>query len=480
MKSKLFPILAASVLVLFSLTSVASADEAMLMNMLETLQKQVAQMQRTIDQQSEKIRMLERREPSLQIPGVQPAAAEAAPPMSDYEFGERLGNALGGANKWLKDLKFGGDLRLRYEGFDYTNGTTSETDPQNRFRYRLRYGFEKKFNEDMKIGFAMASGQSSNGVNVDPTSTNSSFDNLFNYDDIFIEKAYGTYTPGLLKGKGPIQDFEITAGKFTNPFERGSSDMVWDRDVKPEGIYERVNLKLLDTSDFDLSSYFTAGQFVLDEDSTVGGDSELFAYQLGLNPVVYVPFMERPVELLSAVSFYSSNDYAVRSNWYIGTTSLARGNSICTSANLCSEDFEVWDYYNEIAFYPFGLPVRPFIDYATNAADNSLEDEDNAWAMGIKLGSMVKKGDWELSYTYKRIGPESVVGAFNDSDFGTGHNGKRGSVFKAGFALTDTISVNAAAFFVNNLTTGLRSPGATGVIRDEEQRRFQIDLNWKF
>ena len=85
-----------------------------------------------------------------------------------------------------------------------------------------------------------------------------------------------------------------------------------------------------------------------------------------------------------------------------------------------------------------------------------------------------EKGDWELGLAYKRIEPESVVGAFNDSDFGLGHSGKRGSVFKLGYALTDSITLGGAAFFVNNLTTG------TGGVRDEEQRRFQLDLAWKF
>ena len=88
----------------------------------------------------------------------------------------------------------------------------------------------------------------------------------------------------------------------------------------------------------------------------------------------------------------------------------------------------------------------------------------------------MKKGDWEVSYAYKRIEYESVVGAFNDSDFGLGHSGKQGSVIKAGFALTYNITLNSAMFFVNN--TGLGNAAAG--IRDERQNRFQVDLVWKF
>ena len=111
---------------------------------------------------------------------------------------------------------------------------------------------------------------------------------------------------------------------------------------------------------------------------------------------------------------------------------------------------------------------------AANASGVFGTSEEDAWALGVKLGSILKKGDWELSYAYKRIGANSVPG-FSDSDFGNaGHSGHRGSVFKAGYALTDNISLNLAAFFVNNLNPG------TGSVIHEEQRRFQTDLVWKF
>lgn len=460
---------------IFIITPWVWADEVQLMTLINDLQKQMERLQGTIEHQASEIREL--KSGGLQVSG--PSQGESAtPPMSDYEFNERLGAALGGANKWLKELKMSGDLRLRYEAFDFTSGHPSETDSRNRFRYRLRYGFEKTFNPDMKIGFSMASGESSSGVQVDPTSTNTTFDNLFNFKDIFIEKAYATYTPPFLRG-GLVQKTELTAGKLTNPFEKGSSDIVWDRDVKPEGIYEKVDVKLLDSRDMDVSAYLTLGQFILDEDAVTGGDAELFAHQLGVNPVIYTPFLERPVELLTAASYYNFSNYAAANNFSIGGTSLARGNSNVfdgKTLELDAEGFEVWEIYNELSFYPGGLPIRPFFDYAHNIGNDLFSDQSGAYALGIKMGGIVKKGDWETSYAYKRIEPDSTVGAFNDSDFGNGHSGKRGSVFKAAYALTDNIQLNAAAIFVNNLAAG--NPLTT--VRDEEQRRFQTDLVWKF
>ncbi len=449
-----------------------------LASMVSKLQKQVNEMQVTIIKQDNKIQALENRPAATPIAG-QAAAVEPTPPMTDYEFNDRLSNALGGSNKWLKDLSFKGDLRLRYEAFKFTNGTLSETDDRNRFRYRLRFGFEKKFNEDLYAGFALASGEQEGGTNVDPTSTNTTFDNNFNFKPVFIEKAYATYYPPFLR-VGPVKKVQLTAGKHDNPFEKGSSDMVWDRDVKPEGVSEKIDIKVLESENFNLNTYFLAGQYVLDEDSTVGGDANLFGFQGGINPVVYTPFFERPLDLLGAFSYYSFQNYARKSNFLIGSTSLARGNANVegVSTELDAGDFGVFETYFELSLYPFGVPVRPFFDFARNTQDQSkspsfLHDAD-AFSFGVKLGGIVKKRDWELTYAWKEIGANSVVGAFNDSDFGNGHSGKRGSVFKAAYALTDTVTINGAFFLVENL-----NPTNGGVL-DLQQRRFQVDLNWKF
>ncbi|MBI3313968.1 MAG: putative porin [Candidatus Omnitrophica bacterium] len=483
MKQKIKHWISSLTLLAFIFTTPVFADDANLTSMVKDLQDQMKQMQKVISQQNDRISQQSseinqlKRSPKISVApsGETPAAA----PMSDFEFNERLGSSLGGANKWLKDLSFKGDLRLRYEAFD----NSEVTDPRNRFRLRLRYGFEKKFSEEMKIGFSMASGENL----TDSTSTNQSLDGNFAFKQISIEKAYASYTPNFAK-IGPVEKFNITAGKFDNPFEKGSSDIVWDRDVKPEGVYEKANFKLMDNSDLKLSSYFTSGQFVLDEDGTLGGDAELFANQLGLNAVIYTPMFERPVDVLSALSYYSYHNFAKAANAGGGTnvqySSSPRGNSNVTGAasNLDVADFEIVEIYNEVAFYPNGLPVRPFVDWAVNTKAKSPSGafgtgDDDAWAFGVKVGGILQKGDWETSYAYKYIGAEAVPG-FNDSDFGyNGHSNARGHVFKLGYGLTDKITLNGAIFIVNNLTP--ETLGGT-TITDERYFRSQVDLSWKF
>jgi hypothetical protein len=126
----------------------------------------------------------------------------------------------------------------------------------------------------------------------------------------------------------------------------------------------------------------------------------------------------------------------------------------------------------------FDTPTKAFFDFAVNPADQSdagvISNENHAYAVGLKVGSIVQKGDWEASWAYKRIGANAVVGAFNDSDFGDGHAGKYGNVFKAGYALLDNVTLNSSIFLVRNLNSG-----TSGVI-DQEQHRFQFDIVWKF
>lgn len=471
---KIEKIFQALFLFFFVLSPVVWADTdplALLTQKVELMQKEMNEMRGIIKVQEEKIRELEIKGPS-----------ERPQSMTDEEFDQRLSTALGGSSKWLKDLKFGGDLRLRYEGFQQTSGHPSETDDRNRFRFRLRYGFEKKLSDEWKVGFSMNSGEQSAGTNVDPTATNISFDHLFSFKDIFIEKAYATYTPGWAR-RGPVEKLELTGGKAANPFETGSSEIVWDRDVRPEGVYERFNFNLLKTEGLDLKAYALAGQYVLDEDATTGGDSNLFAFQMGVNPVLQTPFLEKPVDILQAVSFYDFDKYAANNNFLIGTTSLARGNPNVSGATneLDARDFKIIESYSELALYPNGFPTRIFFDTAVNPASRPIGSQggtvlhqDFAWALGTKLGNLSKKGDWELKYDYRYIGANAVVGAFNDSDFGLGSSGKQGHVFKLGYQLAENVTLSGAAMFVDNLN------GGTAGIRDEQQRRFQLDLAWKF
>jgi len=477
------------VLAIFGLNSTVFAQDANLNKVVEQLQQQMSSMQQTIHSQNAKIATLEGQTGGVNIK--KPVDPQVEEEKTKKMFEKQLGKDYG----TFKDLKFSGDLRLRYEAFDYSSGSrtgatanTQETDPRNRFRYRLRMGLEKKFSDEISAGFSLASGDNL-GVsgtaagNVDPTSTNTTFDNNFNFKNIFIERAWATYKPEWAK-VGPISGVEITGGKFKNPFERGSSDIVWDRDVRPEGIYESMDFRLFDSESVKATGWFTAGQFVLEEDGTVGnatagGDANLYAFQIGVNPKLKLDSMEKPLGLTSALSLYNFSNYANQTNSTIFGTSLARGNSNLdgNTTQLDAVGFNIIEIYNELKIPVGSIPVRPFFDYVHNMDDQAtiVNGHNNAYGLGVTLGEAKTKGQWEVGYAFKYIGADSTAGAFGDSDFGDGHNNKRGSVLKAKYMLTDYLEFGLAGFLVDNIYQN-----AASSIPDLNAKRFQADLVWKW
>lgn len=362
--------------------------------------------------------------------------------------------------KWLEGLTMGGDLRLRYEGFNQNEATRD----RSRFRYRLRWKVVKKIMKDLEVGFRTVSGS-----NTDPSSAMQSLTGDFTFKNIFLDQVYAKYQPSFLEESFPsLRKAEIAAGKFENPFLKTSTPLVWDQDVMPEGIYESFESSFLENR---FKPFVTLGQFILQENAA-STDAEMYGFQSGVrwNPPGLSP--ETGMELTHAVSYYDFSDYARDSNFLVNGTSLAGGNTRTGSASfLQAGDFNVLQAYNEVKFKIKNLPLKIFSDFAINLADRTPDPVNRhvAYEYGLKLGEAKKKGNWEAGYYYAYLEPNAVVGAFNDSDFGTGHADKRGSAVQLRYRLTDYLQWGFTAYFVNNLT------GA-----DDETRRFQSDIDWVF
>lgn len=440
--------------VFFSATSVVFAGDAGMVSRINGLEKTMAEMQKLIERQNNKIMRLEGARVIRDEGDVVKAPKETP--------------------KWLDDLKFSGDFRLRYEARS-EHGNANAPD-RNRFRYRLRYGFEKKFkgpfHEDdvMKVGFRLASANA--GAR---DSTNTTLDGQFDFDSISINRAYATYIPGWAKfttddGIG-LTGMHVTAGKFKNPFRKGSTWMIWDSDIEPEGIYEQVEFKLLDTENFDLKNTTIFGQLIVDEDGSGGAhqDSEIYAYQ-----TVFESKMgsEKPVKMKNAFSFYDYNDFGVDTNFGVaGGNSLKFGEA---SGATLERSFSVFNVYNELAF-PFQLHKakgwKVYFDWHKNVSGNGLDaaaaQRDHGWMIGTKLGKAKKKGTWELKYEYAWLDANASPDVFNDSDFG-GTN-RRGSVIKGAYALTDSLKFKSALFLTDRIDGN-----------SSERDLWQFDLVWKF
>ena len=467
-------------------TSVVFAEPTTgdMMDMLQRMQKQMSEMQSTINNQNFKIQQLESRKvletPQPNIP-VQPSTAT----MSDEDFQKGIKDNIGKAVPWMKGAKYSGDFRLRQEYFDFfdknlNNGATDRS--RNRFRIRLRYGFEKDYGDDWKMGFRLVSATAgTNGVATDNTSTNVTLGNpgYSVYKNIYIDRAYAQYSPNGLKDYGAIKGASIGAGKFDNPFLRYSTPIMWDGDVTPEGLYEKATLQLHSGEENKLNLYATAGQFILNENAGTDTDAQLYGYQGALNWSTYNFGTETPVDFSLGMSFYHTINYSrtVASN--TASTSYLRTNS------QNGDEFEIWDFYPEVKFNVGNRPLTLWYNFVTNADDTdgdpaTFGEKEDAWGFGFKYGKAKKKGQWELFYGYYQIEANAVMAAFSDSDFGgpggAGFTNRKGHKFGLGYQLTDSITFNWTGYVVKPLNHTVTVASSA----NETVFRSQADLVYKF
>ena len=489
-----------AVLLFMGASPVVFADTSdQLVSALDGVKQQLAKMQQTIDQQNLRIQQLESNK-VLEVPQanapIQPSAAASS--MSEADWQKGIKDNIGEAIPWLKGAKYGGDFRLRMENFEYydknndagSTGTAADR-TRNRFRIRLRWGFEKDYGDDWKVGFRLATGQpsSTSGIATDNTSPNQTLGNpgYFVFKNIWIDRAYANYSPNGLKDYGIIKGVTIGAGKFENPFLRYSTPMVWDADVTPEGAYEKANLQFVSTEDTKVNFYATSGQFIVNENTGVNTDGEMYGYQGALNVSIYGFHTDMPVGITGAVSYY---DYP---GWSQTIASNTAGVSFLRTNTIVADNFRVLDIYPEVQFYVDRTPVTLWYDYAKNlgnvgtediaqSLENDIHDKDTAWGFGVKAGNPKKKGDWGFSYGYYVIGANSVVAAFNDSDFGgpgqVGATNRQGHKFGVAYKLTDNIEVDWTGYVVRPLNPNPSSILASST--NESVFRSQADLVYKF
>lgn len=482
--------------VLLQSSAFADAGSSEMMDMLKKMQKQMNEMQSTIQAQNEKIHQLEAaRMSEAPQPSAETQSSTGSATMSDADFQKSLKDNVGESIPWMKGLKFGGDLRLRMENFMYTEknndagstGTIADRE-RNRYRIRLRFGFEKDYGDDWKVGFRLATGSA-----TDPTSTNVTLGNpgYFNFKTVLIDRAFAVYEPNGLKDYGILKGAKIGAGKFENPFLRYSTPILWDPDVTPEGLYEQANWQFFSDENNRLNVQTTLGQFIMHENTAIYQDAQIWAMQAATTFSTYGFGTEQPVDFSTAVSFY---DYQ---NWQ--DTVLATNNvttSYLRTNSIFADRFRVLDIYPEVTFAVKNTPVTLWYDYVVNTANegtnlaaaggNDIHDSDTAWGLGFKLGKAKKKGTWETFYGYYEIGVNAVPAAFNDSDFGgPGQNGgtnRKGHKFGASYMLTDAVSVNWTGFLVQPLHPTAAAAATVGLANatNEDVFRSQLDLVYKF
>ena len=388
-----------------------------------------------------------------------------------------------GLPDWVTSLKFGGDLRLRYDGLNY--GSIPGSTDRYRGRYRLRFGFTASLWDNFEVGLRLGSGDVDGGVptgGVDPISQNQSFQNNASKKGIFVDLAYAKWTPI----NTPTWEGAFTAGKMVNPFAYTS--MVFDHDYTPEGVAMNWSYNVNDRHSINLNG----GLFVLDESSSSYSDPYMLGIQALWNGIWYKS--EGGARQLSsslgvgALNIVNSKSLTVTSVPYVNS-----GNQRTPGLNG-----SLVNYYNPIVAsgsltyklpkvfgYRGAFPITIGGEYMVNPATS---EQNTGWNAGITFGKSGKRGTWDIGYRYKHLEGDAWYEQMVDSDFGAyyqktsdrsvtkgygaGTNVK-GHVFAAAWSPYDAVTLSVTYFL-----THLIEASPAGSL--SQTSRLQVDATFKF
>ena len=338
---------------------------------------------------------------------------------------------------FIKNTKFKGDFRLRYELND-----RDEKEDRHRGRYRYRLGLETMLDEEFLVGLGLASGSN------DPRSTNQSFTNSFETPDIRLDYAYATYKPKALPW------LQVTAGQMINPLWLPGGSFLWDGDIRPQGVAAVMNRKF---DGFEL--FMTNGFFIIDEISDSSQDPLMWVAQPG-----YKVNLGKQAYFKNALAWYmftdvegSTLDYSSKTNTLDGKVLADDYDAIVVSGEL--------GYNTGIAFMPF---AAAYGEYVKNIATDL--DDDTGYGVGIKVGhEKVKQGMWQAGLGYHELERDAWLDILPDSDTFGGETNMEAILAKLTYGLRDYVELTACY---------IRGERLEGDNIDENL--FQADVVFKF
>ena len=408
---------------------------------------------------------------------------------NEAERAQRTGESGGGGvspntggNTWVDRIVWAGDLRLRYGQF-WRYGKGAVGSDRSRFRFRLRFGPTVKIS-DFTLGVLLTSGGSSQ------LSSNQTFDNAFSPKDIAISEAFASWTPAYFNGA-----IKVTGGKMKNPFRKNmTTDLLWDHDVKPEGITEQFKWK----ATHGLTLYGDLGQFVLNELSSREQDHWMFAWEGGAKiRVRNIGKVRVAVGYYDALNIQESGLDEPAVQEFNSRQAIPPGRTINSAPYV--NDYNVLNVNGSVDTEVMGLPVNFQGDWVKNlvsptscsgvgnfrgrcAPTNArFGGQDEGYQVGVRLGQAKKARTWEIAYYYKWLQADAVLAAFADDDFGDGGTNRRGNIFWVAYSVTDFLAFKVKFYNTKPLERGLCTPGLLSFNScNDEIDRLMVDWIWKF
>lgn len=357
------------------------------------------------------------------------------------------------AQEWYEKIKFKGDFRNRFEYIADETVLDGAGDEIKRYRerIRLRIGATADVGKDLKVGFRLASGESS-----DPISTNQSLTTGFSKKGIILDLAYAEYKASE---SSALSGLHSVVGKMDNPFYKpGGSDLIWDNDITPEGLFASYSRDIGEK--FEIKALL--GGFWIEERSKAA-DSGMLAFE------IIGKF--KPTENLSlglGLSYFNFGNAQDNAPFFdatkgFGNTTNAAGTGIAYDA-----DFDLFNIGFEVGYKFEFAPINFFVDFVNNSGAET--DLDTGFLVGFSVGKISGAKSWMVSLSYRQLEADATVGAFADSDISGGGTDIDGVRLAMEYAIYKNWIVGAT-IMVGDKKIETTSDGYT---------RVQLDMSFKF
>jgi hypothetical protein len=309
------------------------------------------------------------------------------------------------AGEWHETAKVYGDVRFRHESFQTENPSATLYTFRDRQRVRARVGLQATLDDYWMADVRLATdevGNSSGTGTGDPISSNQTLGDMETRKPIWLDLACIQYKVLFNNGK-------LTAGKMNNPFECvGKSQLIWDGDLTPEGIAGNFNLDILP----DVTLFLNGAGFWVKE-SSASYDPMIYGAQVGSKAKFFDAKLTAGFGYFEYIDITNQTPY----DWKGGASGM--GNTLINGKYI--NNAMLGEGFIDYSFALFDFPIKIYCDYVLN---NGAVSHNRAYLTGFIFNKAAKEGSWEIGYNFRQLQKDSVVGAFNDSDFiGGGTNG---------------------------------------------------------
>jgi hypothetical protein len=371
------------------------------------------------------------------------------------------GNSKIKLNESVKEMALYGDLRLRWQhaqGQAQTVGnpaaaTSVASNKDQSARFRLAIGANVKLTDGVFAGVELITGSSPTdrfrtlGAN-DGGANNGTQDYSLNIGKAFV-------------GWHATPEITIIAGRQGVPFY--STEMVWDNDVRLDGVSENVNLgKLLGFGE-GFGLHFIAGQFITGNNQSYDSinqrangradSTDAWIYQAQLKAIADLG----GAKLTVAPGILWANG-ATSNDTQKGTLGLDGLGENANTADVANNLTAIL-IPGDVSFDLAGTKAKFLWDFAynfattasrLNAATSATEDR-MAWLAGFQLGQNHHKGDFSVFANWREVGAGAVNQGFSDSDFGLGFLNQRGYQLGTSYSLTSATKLSVTYSATNNI-----------------------------